>query len=321
MSRYLITGANGFVGSALCTELSQRGFTLRAAVRRDWEMPRVETVHIPSLEPDTDWQAALQDIGVVVHSAARVHVMRDKVADPLAEFRRTNVAATENLARQAAQAGVKRLVFISSIKVNGEGTAPGQVYTEADLPAPQDPYGVSKWEAEQMLQRVSAETGLEVVIVRPPLMYGPEVKGNFLTLLKAVEQECPLPLAAANDNARSLLYLGNFVDAVLACARHPAAAGQTYLVSDGQPVSTVELIAALATALGHRNPAFYCPPGLLYFAAKLLRRQSSLERLFGSLHIDDSKIRQQLGWKPPYSIPEGLQATADWYRALRPSLP
>ncbi len=319
MPRFLITGANGFVGTDLCRELLQRGQTVRAAVRnRKWHMPRVEIAPIGDLGPDTDWRTALKDVGVVIHSAARVHIMRDQALNPLAEFRHINVAATENLARQAAQAGVQRLVFVSSIKVNGEGTAPGQAYTEQDTPAPEDPYGVSKWEAEQMLQRVSAETGLEVVIVRPPLMYGPGVKGNFLRLLNAAEQEWPMPLRAVTDNARSLLYLGNFVDALITCATHPAAAGQTYLVSDGTAPSTAQLFNALSTVMHRRNHSLSISPLLMKRVANWLGKQETAERLFGSLRIDDRKIRQQLGWQPPYTSQQGLELTAEWYAHHRP---
>ncbi len=311
---FLITGANGFVGSALCADLVQHGHTVRAAVRSDkaW-MAGLDNTVVGELNAYTDWAAALNNIEVVIHVAARVHVMKDTASDPLAAFRQANVAATENLARQAAQSGVKRLVYVSSIKVNGEGTSGITSYTEQDIPNPQDPYGVSKWEAEQALHRVAAETGLEVVIVRPPLIYGAGVKGNFISLFSVIERGVPLPLKGA-DNARSLLYVGNFVDALRVCATHPAAVGQTYLVSDGEAISTAQLVANIATALNCRNPAFYFPVGLLRSIAGLLGRTAAVDRLFGSLRINDQKIHQELAWQPPYTMAQGLRETANWYR-------
>jgi nucleoside-diphosphate-sugar epimerase len=311
---FLITGANGFVGSALCADLAQHQHTVRAAIRADkaW-VAGFDNAVVGELNADTDWAAALQNIDVVVHLAARVHVMHDTVADPLTEFRKVNVAATENLARQAAQSGVKRLVYVSSIKVNGEGTSGMTSYTEQDMPNPQDPYGVSKWEAEQGLHRIAAETGLEVVIVRPPLIYGAGVKGNFISLFSVIERGVPLPLKGA-DNGRSLLYVGNFVDALRVCATHPAAVGQTYLVSDGEVISTGQLVANIATALNCRNPAFYFPVGVLRRIAGMLGRTAAVDRLFGSLRINDQKIRQKLAWQSPYTMAQGLRETANWYR-------
>jgi nucleoside-diphosphate-sugar epimerase len=276
-----------------------------------------ETVIVRQIDGQSDWTAALQDVEVVIHLAARVHVMQDTSADPLAEFRKVNVQGTENLARQAARAGVRRLVYVSSIKVNGEGTSGSQGYSECDMPAPQDAYGISKWEAEQALHRVAQETGLEVVVVRPPLVYGPGVKGNFISLLAAVGKGIPLPLSGA-DNARSLVYVGNLADALIACATHPAAAGQTYLVSDGTAVSTATLVEKIAGALDRRSRSFYFPPVLMRAAAALLGRSAQIDRLFGSLRVDDEKIRRELGWVPPYTLEQGLRATAEWYRGQTP---
>jgi len=324
--KFLITGANGFVGKLLGAKLLQRGYFVRAAMRSaDKFADDLEPVMVGDIDGATDWSEALHGVEVVVHLAARVHVMREIDADPLAEFRRVNVDGTANLARQAAGAGVKRLVYVSSVKVNGESTTPiltpapplkGRVqnaFTEADAPCPQDPYGISKWEAEQALHRVAQETGLEVVIVRPPLVYGPGAKGNFISLLKAVGKGIPLPLAAT-DNARSLIYVGNLADALAACAIHPAAAGQTYLVSDGAPVSTAALVAKIAQALGCRNRAFRFPPVILRSVAALLGRTAQVDRLLGSLRVNDAKIRSELGWTPPFTLEQGLQATAMWYR-------
>jgi nucleoside-diphosphate-sugar epimerase len=208
--------------------------------------------------------------------------MKDRAADPLEEFLRVNLYGTENLAQQAARAGVKRFVYVSSVKVNGERTTEALSFTEKDPADPQDPYGVSKWQAEQALRRIASETALEVVIVRPPLVYGPGVKGNFLSLL--------------------------------ACATHPSAAGQTYLISDGEDVSTAELVEKIAGALGRNSRSFHFPPVLLRVAATLLGRAEQMDRLFGSLCVDDKKIREELAWQPRYSLEDGLRATTDWYR-------
>ena len=309
----LITGANGFVGRAMCDELLRRGWRVRAAVRSSAKITDgAEIVAVGDIDDNTDWTNALRDVDVVIHLAARVHVMKDTATDPLAEFLKVNLNGTENLAQQAARAGVKRLVYVSSVKVNGEETHGQHSYTELDTPAPQDAYGKSKWEAEQALRRIALETGLQVVIVRPPLVYGPGVKGNFISLLAAINKGIPLPLAGAN-NARSLVYVGNLVDALIACATHPAAAGQTYLVRDGEDVSTALLVEKIAVALGHNSRSFYFPPALLRAAAAVLGRSAQVDRLFGSLRVSDAKIRAELGWVPPYTLAQGLRATADWY--------
>jgi nucleoside-diphosphate-sugar epimerase len=320
--KFLITGANGFVGRALCAELLLRGYSVRAAVRAaDKFVGDAEPVAVGDIDGATDWSEALCGVEVVVHLAARVHVMRETGADPLAEFRRVNLEGTANLARQAAEAGVKRLVYVSSVKVNGESTAPiptlalplkgrvQNVFTETDAPSPQDPYGISKWEAEQILSRVSQETGLEVVIVRPPLVYGAGVKGNFAQMLKVLTKGIPLPLASIH-NQRSLAYVGNLVDALIACATHPAAAGQAYLVSDGEDISTPDLLRKLGAAMGHPARLFPCPPALLKLAGRLTGKSDQVERLLGSLQVDSGKIRRELGWTPPFTLQEGLRLTA-----------
>jgi nucleoside-diphosphate-sugar epimerase len=253
-------------------------------------------------------------VDCVVHLAARVHVMNDTAADPLAEFRRTNTAGTEHLARCAAAAGVKRLVFVSTIKVNGEETR-DRPFIESDPACPGDPYGISKWEAEQVLARVAADTGLEYVILRPPLVYGPGVKGNFLKLLSAIERGVPLPLAAI-ANRRSLLYLGNLVDALILAATHSLAAGKTFLVSDGQDVSSPELILRLAKEMDAPGRLLHCPRSLLRLGGRLLGRADAVSRLVESLQVDSSAIRSELGWEPPFSLEDGLKATAEWYRGV-----
>ena len=318
MSKVLVTGAGGFVGRMLCKELSHRGYQVRAAMRAHGQLSaNGETAIVGNIDAGTKWADALRGVDTVIHLAARVHVMKDKAADPLTEFLKVNLYGTSNLAQQAAGAGVKRLVYVSSVKVNGE-TTDARPFAETDEPDPQDPYAISKLQAEQVLQRISGETGLEVVIVRPPLVYGAGVKGNFLRLLAAIDRGIPLPLAGAH-NLRSLVYVGNLVDALIVCASHPAAAGQTYLVRDGEDVSTAILVEKLSRALGRDSRLFGLPPGLLRAAATLLGRAEQMDRLFGSLRVNDQKIRGELGWVPPYSMEQGLRATVDWYRSQHPS--
>lgn len=308
--RVLVTGAAGFVGQALCPLLESSGWSVRKAVRT----PREGCTAIGDIGPDTDWRAALNGITAVAHLAARVHVMRDAASDPLAQYRAVNYAGTANLARQAAQAGVRRLVYLSSIKVNGESTGCSPFRAD-DLPHPQDPYALSKWEAEQALQQIAGETGLEIVVLRPPLVYGPGVKGNFLRLLGLVERNLPLPLGTVN-NRRSLLYLGNLADAIRLCLTHPSAAGQTYLLSDGAALSTADLVRRLAAALGKQPKLIAVPPRLLRMAALLVGKRAVAARLLDSLEIDGTAITQELDWHPPYSTEQGLIATAAWYRSM-----
>ena len=314
----LVTGANGFVGSALCAEAIRRGSHVKGATRSACELPvGVESTIIDSIDDETNWVDALYGVDVVIHLAARVHVMKDVSVDPLAEFRKINVAGTEQLARCAAESGAKRFVYVSSIKVNGEQTSATQPFTELDEANPQDPYGVSKWQAELALHRIALETGLELVIVRPPLVYGPGVKGNFAQMLKVLAKGIPLPLASVR-NLRSLVYVENLVDALILCATHPAAAGQTYLVSDGEDISTPDLLRQLGVAMGHPARLFPCPPALLKLAGRLTGKGEQVERLLGSLRVDSSKIRRELNWTPPYTLEQGLRATAAWYRAAHP---
>ncbi len=315
MNRILVTGTNGFVGRVLCERLVADGWQVRGTIRSTEQLGTfpagVEVVQIKSIGADTDWSDVLIRADAVVHLAARVHVMNDTATDPLSAFRQVNVAGTDRLARMAAINGVKRFVYVSSIKVNGEGCE--KPFTEHDIPAPDDPYGISKREAEQVLHLIAGDTGLEVVILRPPLVYGPGVKANFLSLFKIVDRGIPLPLASIN-NHRSLIYLGNFVDAIITCINHPKAAVQTYLVSDGEDVSTPELIQRMAAALGRPARLFPFPPSLMRFAGKLFGKSDAVERLVGSLTIDSSKIQRELGWKPPYTMEQGLKETAEWYK-------
>ncbi len=318
MTKLLVTGANGFVGHALCDEARLRRYQVRCATRAAWQSDScTEHVAVGAIDDKTDWTDALQGVDAVIHLAARVHVMSDEADDPLTEFLAVNLHGTANLARQAARAGVKRLVYVSSIKVNGEHTAGAGAFTEADQADPQDPYAVSKWEAEQALHRIAAETGLEVVVVRPPLVYGAGVKGNFISMLDVLAKGIPLPLASVH-NRRSLIYVGNLVDALIACSLHPGAAGQTYVVSDGEDISTPELLLRLGEAMGRSARLFPCPPAALKVVGRLTGRSGQIERLLGALRVDGGKIRRDLSWTPPYTLQQGLQATAVWYRHTLP---
>ena len=303
--KVLVTGAAGFIGQRLCYALCVGRDAIVKTVRN--ASSECDVV-IGSIGPETDWHSALSSgPEAVVHLAARVHVMNDKSSDPLAEFRRVNVEGTANLARQAAAAGVRRFVFLSSIKVNGEFTQPDQPFTADDLPAPEDPYGISKHEAEQLLRQIAANTGMEVVIIRPPLVYGPGVKANFQSMMRWLVRGVPLPLGAVTRNRRSLLALDNLVDLIVTCLKHPAAANQTFLVSDGEDLSTAELLKRMGTALDHPARLFSMPPALLKLGATLLNKPSIYQRLCGSLQLDITKTRQLLGWTPPVSVDEGLK--------------
>lgn len=314
----LVSGATGFVGSALCRRLLEDGIRVVPGVRKETIFPneRITPVVVGEINETTDWSHALAGVDVVFHLAARVHVLSEMAAEPLAEFRKTNVKGTEQLARSAAAAGVRRLVYVSSIGVNGFCTEQGKKFSETDVPQPHNAYALSKWEAEQALIGIARETGLQVVIVRPPLVYGGGAPGNFAQLLSVIAKGIPLPFASVH-NRRSLIYAGNLADALITCATHPAAAGQTYLVSDGEDVSTTMLVEMIARAFGRNSRTFYFPPGLLRALATLSGRGEQMDRLLGSLCVNDQKIRSELGWTPPYSMEQGLRATADWYRTQR----
>ncbi|HXV12370.1 MAG TPA: SDR family oxidoreductase [Burkholderiales bacterium] len=315
--RILVTGASGFIGSALVPALKAAGYATRCAVRRlpEQRSHDAETAAVGDIDGTTEWAEALRDVETVVHLAARTHVLRETASDPLAAYRRVNVDGTRQLATQAAAAGVRRLVFLSSIKVNGERTF-ARPYTEDDTPQPEDAYGITKWEAEQALRAIERETGLQVVVLRPPLVYGPGVKGNFLRLMKLVSRGWPLPLASVR-NQRSLVYLGNLVEAILACIKTPAAAGRTYLVSDGHDLSTPDLVRALAECLGVPPHLYPFPPSLLMLGASLVGKREEAARVLGSLQVESSRIRKELGWQPPHTMEEGLTETARWFRLVR----
>ena len=307
----LITGAGGFIGRALCAKILAEGWQVRGTFRSEVDIGRlpdgVEAVSIGSIDSDTKWDDALADIDTVVHLAARVHIMDDNCFDPLAEYRKVNVEGTKCLAVESANAGVKRFIFISSIKVNGEGRA--AAYNEDDEEAPEDSYGVSKWEAEQELHKISHTTGIEVVIVRPPLVYGPGVKANFMRLVSLVKLGIPLPFRYIN-NCRSLIYIGNLIDAIITCMTNPNAAGKTYLVSDGEDVSTPELIRRIGAASGKRALLLPVPVWIMRMAGRITGKSNEVERLVGSLTVDICKICRELEWKPPYAMKHGLRETA-----------
>lgn len=290
--KFVLTGAKGFIGSQLSNYLAKQG------------------LDVISFERSANATAVLHGANVVVHLAARVHVMNDQSADPLSDFRKSNVEATALLARQAANAGVRRFVYISSVKVNGESTKAGCLFTEQDIEGPQDAYGTSKWEAEQVLRQIAQETGLEVVIVRPPLVYGPGVKANFASLMHAVSKRWPLPLAAIH-NSRSFVGLDNLVDFIHCCATHPKAANQTFLVSDGTDVSTAQLIRELAIVLNVRPNLWAVPQWMLELGGALLGKRAAVERVCGNLQVDISKARMLLDWHPPVSLQEGLRRAAE----------
>lgn len=311
--KILLTGASGFVGSWLIRRLIRDGMQVKGVVRRQ-SKSTPETVSIGELGPETAWGEVTTGQEVVVHTAARVHVMQDFAVDPLAEFRRVNVEGTVNLARQSAASGVKRFIFISSIKVNGEGTRYGEPFTAEDLPQPVDSYGISKHEAEEQLRRLAAETGMEVVIIRPPLVYGPGVKANFLSMMRWLYKGIPLPLGAIN-NRRSLVALDNLVDLIVTCIDHPAAANQTFLAGDGEDLSTTELLRRMGAALGRPARLIPVPPALLSAGATMLGKRAVAQRLLGSLQVDISKTRALLGWTPPVGVDEALRKTAAHFLA------
>ncbi|MBU1555281.1 MAG: SDR family oxidoreductase [Gammaproteobacteria bacterium] len=300
--KILLTGASGFVGQAVLKAI--RDFEVISVGRRAPDTP--SRFFQAELTDNTDFQPALTGVTVVIHAAARAHIMHDEVVDPLAEYRKVNVAATLNLARQAAAAGVKRFIFISSIKVNGEQTLVGQAFTAQQPPEPQDAYGISKAEAEAGLKQIAGQSGMELIIIRPPLVYGPGVKGNFATLLKIAQKNLPLPLGAI-ANKRSLVALDNLVDLIVTCITHPKAANQTFLVSDDKDISTTELLKLLTIAAGNKPCLLPVPVSWLQLVAKLTGKQAVVSRLCGDLQLDISHTKTTLGWVPPLSVEDGIK--------------
>ncbi|MBD7978568.1 UDP-glucose 4-epimerase family protein [Serpens gallinarum] len=305
--KVFLTGATGFVGQELAKKVIAAGHVLFAAIRQANVSLHedIKTFVVDDIVSQC-WGEALAGKEVVIHCAARAHVMNDESTDPLAVFRKVNVDGTLNLARQAAEAGVKRFIFISSIKVNGEETECGKPYAADDTPAPIDPYGISKLEAEQGLLALAAETGMEVTIIRPVLVYGPGVKGNFASMINLVEKGIPLPLGSIH-NKRSLVGIDNLVDLIIRCIDHPAAANQVFLAGDGEDLSTTQLLRSVAKAMGRPARLIPVSTGLLQFGATLLGKKAMAQRLLGSLQVDISKTRELLGWTPPVSVEEGLK--------------
>ena len=312
MSKILITGSNGFIGQYLAHYLAESGNEVIHTYRHFPDGINAKNAGhfaVGDIDAHTQWQSALENVDVVVHLAARVHVMKETQADPLMAFRVVNTEGTMNLARQAVTAKVKRFVYLSSIKVNGEQTDTKSFYAD-DEPDPRDPYAVSKYEAEQQLLALSRETGLEVVIIRPPLVYGPGVKGNFNRLIKLVNKTIPLPLAGIN-NARSLVNIQNLCSLIQTCTVHPLAAGEVFLVSDGRDLSTSQLFQQIAVALGKKSRLFYLPQSVIRVLAYGLNRGAEYQRLFGSLQVDISKNQQLLEWQPETSVENGISKAVE----------
>lgn len=325
--KILVTGANGFVGKALCAALLHEGHEVNAVVRPHvtfdvWhelnkrvqlptEMNNLKLVHIENIVTNTEWRQLLDGVDVIVHLAARVHVMHETSQNPLEQFRAVNLEGTRTLAAQAAAAGVKRFIYFSSIKVNGEGSE-SHVYTEADTPQPSDPYAISKWEAEQALQKICQTSGMEYVIIRPPLIYGPGVKGNFSSLMKLVKMNAPLPFKQIH-NKRSMISLDNLISIIVRALDHPKATNQLYLVSDGEDLSIAQLIEVIAEAMGKSSKLFSLPKGSLNLLAKIFRKEGYLQRLTGSLQVNSEKVRSDLELQAPASVKKTLSETAAWY--------
>lgn len=301
----LLTGATGFIGRRISDVLMKKsGFHLTCVVRQPSKGPLGHEIKTNDLGAATDWSDTLLGQKVIIHAAARAHILRDEVADPLEEYRKINVEGTLNLARQAAKAGVRRFIFISSIGVNGNNSR--EPFTENDTPDPADYYAQSKWEAEQGLWSIHRETGLEVVTIRPPLVYGPNAPGNFAALVKWVEKGIPLPLGAIH-NQRTFVALDNLVDLIITCIDHPLAANQVFLAGDGEDISTSDLLRQVAVAMGKPSRLVPVPSNILLLAATVLGKKAVSQRLLGSLQVDISKARNLLGWNPPLGLRDGIQ--------------
>ncbi len=315
----LLTGGSGFLGGALLASLCKE-YSIRATFRRaDIYLSPPQQVEFiqASLSSDQNWAAALEGVSTIIHCAARAHIMKETSLDPLAEFRRVNVAGTLNLALQASRSGVRRFIFISSIKVNGEYTNLGRPFSSVETNFPVDPYAVSKYEAEIGLRAISNETGMEVVVIRPPLIYGPRVQGNFRSIMNWLQSGIPLPFGSIINNRRSYVFLDNLVDLIVTCINHPVAANQTFLVSDGEDLSTTELLRRMYLALGLPVRLFSVPPAYITLGAMLIGRGDISSRLCCSLQIDMKNTTNLLGWFPPFSVDEGLRQTAAYFLRAR----
>jgi UDP-glucose 4-epimerase len=311
MNRILITGSSGFVGKQfLDNELILDRYNIRT-VSREYSTFNPDSVLIENIDNNTNWMVALLNVETVIHCAARVHIMDGNLTNPLNEFREVNTYGTLNFAQQAADAGVKRFIFISSIKVNGESSELGFPFKPDDDFIPTDHYGLSKYEAEVGLRKIAIETGMEVVIIRPPLVYGPGVKANFASMMKWINKGFPLPLGGIKENKRSIVSVDNLVDLIVTCIDHPNAANQTFLVSDDDDVSTTQLLANMATALDAPNRLLPIPSSWFTLAAKSIGKPDISQRLCGSLQVDISKTKEMLNWQPPYSSAESMAKTAN----------
>lgn len=309
--KIMLTGSTGFVGSFIANKLLHSDHTLLALVRSaKGQVSIVGESHITNIDSHTDYSHVLSGVDAVVHCAACTHIMNMDVVDLLAEYRRVNVDATLNLAQQAADFGVKRFIFVSSIKVNGESTTGRVPFIEKDIAKPLDPYGVSKYEAEEGLKKIAAFTGMEVVIVRPPLVYGAGVKANFLNLLKLSNTGSPLPFGLVN-NKRSMVYVENLVDFIVKCIVHPAAANQTFIVSDNEDLSLRGLLQLIRESMGKPARLIPVPVFLFKLAGLIFRKQYMVDRLVGDLQVDSSNALSLLNWKPPFTVVQGIQATVD----------
>ena len=306
--RVLVTGSTGFVGKALIPAILFRGHHPVEAVRRTKEKPndRVSTFVVGNIDGTTGWSKAVQSAEAVIHLAARVHVMSESDGDPLAEYRRVNTEGTLNLARQAAEVGVRRFISLSTIGVNGNSTLHGKVFAPTDTPSPHDPYSMSKHEAEIGLHSIAKSTGMELVIIRPPLVYGANAPGNFGKLTRLVAKSLPLPLGSIN-NRRSLVGIDNLVDFIITCLEQPTAANETFMVSDGEDLSTPDLIRRMARTMNRPARLLPVPVWALQAGAWLLGKGDAVQRLCGNLQVDISKSRTLLGWNPPISVDEGLR--------------
>jgi len=311
--KVLVTGANGLVGNSLVTKLLEDKKVI-AGVRKDREYSflGIEMTRYPDIAKNTDWSQILESIRVIVHTAARVHMMDDDADDPLTEFRRVNVDGTLNLARQAATAGVGRFIFISSINVNGKMTLSNFPFKPDDAPTPCDPYGISKLEAENGLMKIARETGMEVVVIRPPLVYGPGVKANFKKMIHCLNKGVPLPLGSIH-NKRTLVALDNLVDLINTCIDHPAAANQVFLAGDDEDVSTTLLLQKVGDALGKPARLIKVSPKLIKIGAAMLGKSDTANRLLGNLQVDISKARELLGWEPPVTVDEGIKKAVEGF--------
>jgi len=315
MPKILLTGGTGFVGRPLLEALVNANYPVVNVTRKHAAtvLPGVQHCIIPSLSEDNDWRVALQGVEVVIHSAGRAHIMNETHSNPLQAFRQVNVDATLNLARQAAQAGIKRFIYISSVKVNGEETDGRRAFKPSDAPAPLDDYGVSKLEAEQALMALAGKTSMDVVIIRPVLVYGPGVKANFEKMLATVSKGLPLPLRTIN-NRRSLVFIDNLIDLICVCIHHPKAANRVFLVSDGEDLSIGQILEKLAVAMNKKSRIFAFPQSLLGLAASVVGKKEFFQRLCGSLQVDITDTQELLGWVPPVSVDDAFAITARYYQ-------